>query len=240
MKSLLSISILVLALCGCETYRYEYAPSVSGVPQVKRRYALRKCESFYFFTTGEGRRERPDTLPANLFEEEDLRDMERLCPEVFADGGIPVSVKISLDWDRSESYAWLGLLDGMLYLGTAGIVPMVDAHENLMEVELEIGGGSASKSKFEMRESKRQTFSSSGLNLLFPYDPPSGRDYSQAGKAYVWTDGERRSWSIGMGVDRRCRKRAYAHAIAVALSEYERRQAESAKQDIIKVEQIPL
>ena len=222
MKRTLSVAVLALMLCGCETYRYEYAPCISTSPQTRQRYSLRECVFSYGFKVGGERCERRDTFQTESFSRDELDEMAAMYPDVFADNGIPVSINLCRDLDKSGSGVFLSFISSIFYLGTIGIVPGVFMSDNVVAVEVIAGDAKRSSYGFEMKEFKRQTFASSGLNLLFPYGSPSGREYSQAGSASLLTKGERCSWSIGMGVDRRCRKAAYAFAIAAALTELER------------------
>lgn len=223
MKHVQLVIASVLLFCGCETYRYEYLPSVDATPCAEQRYSLKDCVFYYVFNAGEERREHRDTFQTESFSRDELSEMMRMYPDVFSDNGIPVTVKLCRDMDRSGSGSLCSVLSGILYLGTVGIVPGVFASDNFVEVVLTMGEASTPKCSFEMKESKRQTYSSSGLNLLFPFSSPTFGECSRSGCANLFTDGERCSWSIGMGVDSRCRKDAYAFAIAVALSEHERK-----------------
>ena len=235
MKHIQLVIASVLLFCGCETYRYEYLPSVDATPCAEQRYSLKDCVSYYVFNAGEERREHRDTFQTESFSRDELSEMMRMYPDVFSDNGIPVTVKLCRDMDRSGSGSLCSVLSGILYLGTVGIVPGVFASDNFVEVVLTMGEASTPKCSFEMKESKRQTYSSSGLNLLFPFSSPTFGECSRSGCATLFTDGERCSCSIGMGVDMRCRKAAYAYAIAAALSEHERNCAVQVKREASNV-----
>lgn len=222
MKRVLLIVVFAL-MSGCETYRHQYTLATNVTPQTKRKYALRDCNVYHFSKIlSECHR---STMNASAFDEKDLREMENSYSDVFAEDGIPVSIKLCYDMDRYDTgNLLLGVLDPFLFLGTVGVVPLIDFTDQFVEVEIKLENGKATSPRVGVNRSSRTVIWSLGLNLLFPFDEPTDSRYSESGRACLGMANEKHSHAT----NKRCRNAAFAYAIAVALTEYERKCVESA------------
>lgn len=240
MRKCLIIVSLAIA-CGCETYRHQYVPKSDIAPQTQNRYSLKECHVYAYSNLVKEFNSR--SLDAQALKDEDLREIEKLHPEVFSSDGIPVSIRVWHDMEKAEAgSAFLGIVDVFLFLGTVGVVPMVSASDRFVEVELEVGDSKSKSPRIGVEESSRCVIWTLGLNLLFPFDEPTDTRFSRSGRACVGMANENHSFSTG----KRCRNAAYAYTIAAALTEYEKKTRSEAQQrdgvesSALAIEEMPL
>ena len=235
MKNCLLV-ILGLALAsGCESFRHQYVPDSNAVPQTQRRYSLKGCSVYQ--RSSRVKENHRSVMDARSFDDEALRRMERAYPGVFSENGIPVSIKLCYDMDRLDMLnPGLVVLDVLLFLGTAGVVPLVSATDEFTEVELCVGEEKAKSPRIGVAGSSRCIIWTLGLNLLFPFDEPTDSRFSKCARACVGMADENHSFFV----DSRCREAAYAYAVAVALAEHEKATDAKSQAGEVDVGDIPL
>lgn len=246
-KSVLVVVGLVLT-CGCESFRHQYVPEASSAPSTRRKYSLKSCNVYEF--SKRVKENHRSIMNARSFAEEELLEMQKAYPEVFSADGVPVSIRLCYDMDRFEAgNPFLGVVDVLFFLGTVGVVPLVSASDEFVEVELVIDQDKKTP-RVGVTGSSRCVIWTLGLNLLFPFDEPTDARFSKSGRACIGMSDETHSYNT----DKRCRAAAYAYAIAVSLAEYEKAENEKAngsrdlkrqedakpKVDAVEIEDIPL
>lgn len=222
MKKHLLIFALLLA-CGCESFRHQYVPEASSAPSTRSKYSLKSCNVYEF--SKRVKENHRSIMNARSFAEEELLEMQKAYPEVFSADGVPVSIRLCYDMDRFETgNPFLGAVDVLFFLGTVGVVPLVSASDEFVEVELVIDQDKKTP-RVGVSGSSRCVIWTLGLNLLFPFDEPTDARFSKSGRACIGMPDETHSYST----DKRCRAAAYAYAIAVSLAEYEKSENEKVK-----------
>lgn len=234
MKKYLFVVVGLALTCGCESFRHQYVPEASSLPTTSRKYSLKSCDVYEF--SKRVKENHRSIMNARSFEEEELLEMQKAYPEVFSADGVPVSIRLCYDMDRFETgNPFLGVADVLLFLGTVGVVPLVSASDEFVEVELVIDQDKKTP-RVGVSGSSRCVIWTLGLNLLFPFDEPTDARFSKSGRACIGMSDEAHSYSTG----KRCRVAAYAYAVAVALAEHEKATDAKPQAGGVDVGDIPL
>lgn len=210
----------VALVCGCQTYRYTYTPDITTGIKTGNKYRIQSAKVM-IARQGRGGQEwtEADGLAASAwgFSPEDVKWVQSLNPDVYAENGIPLDVTVKVDCDKLDNGNPLLILPySLLGIATIGIVPFACHGDHSYTIDVSVNSSPERCGSFEMKEEVRICNSTSGINLLFPYAPRQDERFSRCGSRNMMSMN-----SDAALAQKECKFQAYSYAIAATLAKME-------------------
>ena len=209
----------VALVCGCQTYRYTYTPDITTGIKTGNKYRIQSVKVMTRNNFDGLGWVEADGIAASTwgFSAEDIKWLHSLNPDVYSEDGVPVTVRVKVDYDRiSFGNPLLMLPYSLISMATLTIIPYAHHGDNGYTIEVASATKPDRSSSFEMHEEAKICNALSGLNLLFPYAPRDDERFSRCGS--------RTMMSTNSDADlarRECKFQAYSYAIAATLAKME-------------------
>ena len=209
----------VALACGCQTYRYTYTPDITTGIKTENRYRIQSVKVMTV-RLGSGGQEwtEADEFATSIwgFSPEDIKWMHSLNPDVYAENGIPLELKVKVDYDKLDQGSFLMLPYALLCLATLEIIPFASHGDYDITIDVSTVASPDRSGSFTMKEEIRICNSLSGLNLPFPYAPRKDERFSRCGSRNMMSTN-----SDAALAQKECKFQAYSYAIAATLAKME-------------------
>lgn len=207
---------LLLCTVGCMnsriTVRYDGLMPDWQTVTTQRKYHISSISS--------GSRQVEQAFSANVYTRAQIRKLERSCPAVFDEEGLPVDVRIEVSYPNLGKHPLWILPYSLLCGSTLTVLPMKQGHE--VDARFRVSVSDASEPLEFTRHHRQETWMSSiGLGHLLPFSPLENADLVMDMSFFAQMDDE------DVRELQEKTKRLEARAIAAALAEAERRNAAS-------------